>query len=197
MSIAILCIGCTDKMEICKYNPKIFENNKSGTQELSNRVKEVFLNFDYPAGVVPILYYTSEITPLFEVGSYADKKFDELIDQLPEKSDFEERGMLIIVSDSPKLIQIRMGNRYRVYCNMAGATMGPDYFDLQNKLSTTTIADMLPSFLQQTCVRVTELNSLSSYKKFRTKDILNFVSNFLDYVGTPTENFYGCLLYTF
>ena len=189
--IAILCIGCTDNTEICKYNPKIFEENQSGTRELSNRAKEVFLNFDYPAGVVPILYYTSEITPLIEVGSYADKKFDELVAQLPEKGDFEERGMLIIVSDSPKLIQIRMGDRYRVYCNMAGATMGSDYLDLQKQLSTKTIADVLPSLLQQTCVRVTELNSLSTYKKFRTKDVLAFVANFFDYAGTPTENFYG------
>lgn len=191
MCIAILCIGCTDNTEICKYNPKIFENNQSGTQELSNRVKEIFLNFDYPAGVIPILYYTPEITPLIEVGSYADEKFDELTAQLPEKNDFEERGMLIIISDSPQLIQIRMGDRYRVYCNMSGATMGPDYLELQKQLSTKTIADVLPSFLQQTCVRVTELNSLSTYKKFRTKDVLAFVSNFLDYTSTPTENFYG------
>lgn len=110
------------------------------------------------------MYYTPEITPLIEVGSYADEKFDELTAQLPEKNDFEERGMLIIISDSPQLIQIRMGDRYRVYCNMSGATMGPDYLELQKQLSTKTIADVLPSFLQQTCVRVTELNSLSTYK---------------------------------
>lgn len=44
--------ACTDDTEQCLYSPKVFDTGNL----LSNRVKEEFLNFDYPAGIVPILF---------------------------------------------------------------------------------------------------------------------------------------------
>ena len=63
------------------------------------------------------------------MGAYADECFNDLVDSISESRDFKHRGMLVLVSKNPKLIQIRLGNRYRVYCNMTGATSGLDYLE--------------------------------------------------------------------
>lgn len=44
--------ACSDDTEQCLYSPKVFDTGNL----LSNKVKEEFLNFDYPAGIVPVLF---------------------------------------------------------------------------------------------------------------------------------------------
>ena len=50
-------------------------------------------------------------------------------------------------------------------------------------------------FLQNTSVRIQELNELPSYKKYRINSAISVISTCLEYIGTPSENFYGkCVL---
>lgn len=103
--------------------------------------------------------------------------------------------MLVLVSRNPELIQIRLGSRYRVYCNMTGATSGVDYLNLQKQIREKGIEETLPLFLQNTSVRIQELNALPSYKKYRINSAVSAISTCLEYIGTPSENFYGkCVL---
>ena len=161
---------------------------------MSNKVKEEFLNFDYPAGIVPVLFAADSIEPI-KMGAYADECFDALVDSISESKDFKRRGMLVLVSRNPELIQIRLGSRYRVYCNMTGATSGVDYLNLQKQIREKGIEETLPLFLQNTSVRIQELNALPSYKKYRINSAVSAISTCLEYIGTPSENFYGkCVL---
>lgn len=161
---------------------------------MSNKVKEEFLNFDYPAGIVPVLFAADSIEPI-KMGAYADECFDALMDSISESKDFKRRGMLVLVSRNPELIQIRLGSRYRVYCNMTGATSGVDYLNLQKQIREKGIEETLPLFLQNTSVRIQELNALPSYKKYRINSAVSAISTCLEYIGTPSENFYGkCVL---
>ena len=182
--------ACTDDTEQCLYSPKVFDTGNL----LSNRVKEEFLNFDDPAGIVPILFAGDSIEAI-QMGAYADECFNDLVDSISESRDFKHRGMLVLVSKNPKLIQIRLGNRYRVYCNMTGATSGLDYLDLQKQIQERGVEETLPLFLQNTSVRIQELNELPSYKKYRINSAISVISTCLEYIGTPSENFYGkCVL---
>lgn len=161
---------------------------------IANKVKEEFLNFDYPAGIVPVLFAADSIEPI-KMGAYADECFDALVDSISESKDFKRRGMLVLVSRNPELIQIRLGSRYRVYCNMTGATSGVDYLNLQKQIREKGIEETLPLFLQNTSVRIQELNALPSYKKYRINSAVSAISTCLEYIGTPSENFYGkCVL---
>jgi len=182
--------ACSDDTEQCLYSPKVFDTGNL----LSNKVKEEFLNFDYPAGIVPVLFAADSIEPI-KMGAYADECFDALVDSISESKDFKRRGMLVLVSRNPELIQIRLGSRYRVYCNMTGATSGVDYLNLQKQIREKGIEETLPLFLQNTSVRIQELNALPSYKKYRINSAVSAISTCLEYIGTPSENFYGkCVL---
>lgn len=182
--------ACSDDTEQCLYSPKVFDTGNL----LSNKVKEEFLNFDYPAGIVPVLFAADSIEPI-KMGAYADECFDALVDSISESKDFKRRGMLVLVSRNPELIQIRLGSRYRVYCNMTGATSGVDYLNLQKQIREKGMEETLPLFLQNTSVRIQELNALPSYKKYRINSAVSAISTCLEYIGTPSENFYGkCVL---
>ncbi|MDO5428032.1 hypothetical protein [Parabacteroides sp.] len=183
----LLCASCSDDTEICKYLPKVID--ESGT--LPNEAKEIFLNQDYPAGIVPVLYHTDEIKPLIRTGSYADELFKRLCKELPEGPDLKKRGLLVIVSDNPKLLQTRMGSKYQTYCNMSGITMGQEYFDLQYRTTLEGPIRTLPILLQNISIRIHELNSLSYHKKWRISQMTSAVENILEYAGTPSENLYG------
>lgn len=190
LSAFFLLSACSDDTEQCLYSPKVFDTGNL----LSNKVKEEFLNFDYPAGIVPVLFAADSIEPI-KMGAYADECFDALVDSISESKDFKRRGMLVLVSKNPELIQIRLGSRYRVYCNMTGATSGVDYLNLQKQIREKGIEETLPLFLQNTSVRIQELNALPSYKKYRINSAVSAISTCLEYIGTPSENFYGkCVL---
>lgn len=190
LSAFFLLSACSDDTEQCLYSPKVFDTGNL----LSNKVKEEFLNFDYPAGIVPVLFAADSIEPI-KMGAYADECFDALVDSISESKDFKRRGMLVLVSRNPSLIQIRLGSRYRVYCNMTGATSGVDYLNLQKQIREKGIEETLPLFLQNTSVRIQELNALPSYKKYRINSAVSAISTCLEYIGTPSENFYGkCVL---
>ena len=192
LSAFFLLSACSDDTEQCLYSPKVFDTGNL----LSNKVKEEFLNFDYPAGIVPVLFAADSIEPI-KMGAYADECFDALVDSISESKDFKRRGMLVLVSRNPELIQIRLGSRYRVYCNMTGATSGVDYLNLQKQIREKGIEETLPLFLQNTSVRIQELNALPSYKKYRINSAVSAISTCLEYIGTPSENFYGkCVLTT-
>ena len=190
LSAFFLLSACSDDTEQCLYSPKVFDTGNL----LSNKVKEEFLNFDYPAGIVPVLFAADSIEPI-KMGAYADECFDALVDSISESKDFKRRGMLVLVSRNPELIQIRLGSRYRVYCNMTGATSGVDSLNLQKQIREKGIEETLPLFLQNTSVRIQELNALPSYKKYRINSAVSAISTCLEYIGTPSENFYGkCVL---
>lgn len=190
LSAFFLLSACSDDTEQCLYSPKVFDTGNL----LSNKVKEEFLNFDYPAGIVPVLFAADSIEPI-KMGAYADECFDALVDSISESKDFKRRGMLVLVSRNPELIQIRLGSRYRVYCNMTGATSGVDYLNLQKQIREKGMEETLPLFLQNTSVRIQELNALPSYKKYRINSAVSAISTCLEYIGTPSENFYGkCVL---
>lgn len=190
LSAFFLLSACSDDTEQCLYSPKVFDTGNL----LSNKVKEEFLNFDYPAGIVPVLFAADSIEPI-KMGAYADECFDALVDSISESKDFKRRGMLVLVSRNPELIQIRLGSRYRVYCNMTGATSGVDYLNLQKQIREKGIEETIPLFLQNTSVRIQELNALPSYKKYRINSAVSAISTCLEYIGTPSENFYGkCVL---
>lgn len=190
LSAFFLLSACSDDTEQCLYSPKVFDTGNL----LSNKAKEEFLNFDYPAGIVPVLFAADSIEPI-KMGAYADECFDALVDSISESKDFKRRGMLVLVSRNPELIQIRLGSRYRVYCNMTGATSGVDYLNLQKQIREKGIEETFPLFLQNTSVRIQELNALPSYKKYRINSAVSAISTCLEYIGTPSENFYGkCVL---
>lgn len=181
-------VSCSDSLEeSCKYKPKIIDE----TGHLSNKTKELFLNFDYPFGVYPVLYNLDTIEDKIKTGSTADDIFKRLSKDKHQYRDFKQVGFLVLVSEDPELIQVRMGKRYDSYCNLTGITSGKEYISLQQSITDNGINKSLLSFLKLVSVRIDERNALPDIKKGRINGALSTVNNMLEYAGTPSRTFYG------
>ena len=181
-------ISCTtDRTEVCLYHPKVID--ESGT--LSNKTKELFTNFEFPLGVYPILYHMDKVDNLIETGSCVDELFESFAKDKENYRDFKKVGFLVVISDDPELIQVRMGKKYNSYCNLTGITAGPEYLQIQKSIATDGVNKAMTSFLTMISKRIEERNGLSLMKKSRINSALQAVNNTLDFVGTPSENFYG------
>ena len=180
-------MGCNhDVTENTYYTPRVIDNGN-----LSGQITDKFLNYSFPVGVVPVLVHQDSVTSLVEIGKMADEAFDDVINQIPESNDFKRRGLLVYVTDYPRLIQLRMGSKYKSYADLTGITSGNDYLLLQRRSQNEDILAVLTSFLDNTCTRIHEYTSLHWYEKARINDAINAVDEILDYSGTPSENFYG------
>jgi hypothetical protein len=123
--------GCSDDLnERCQYPPKVLDQN----EQLSNKTRELFVNYDFPFGVYPILYTVDKIDDKVKTGCVADDIFKKLAKDKETYPDFKDVGLLVVVSQDPELIQIRMGKRYEAYCNLTGVTAGEEYITLQKTL---------------------------------------------------------------
>ncbi len=72
---------------------------------------------------------------------------------------------------------------------MTGATSGLDYLDLQKQIQERGVEETLPLFLQNTSVRIQELNELPSYKKYRINSAISVISTCLEYIAILRRTF--------
>lgn len=186
--LTLVLVGCSDDLnERCQYPPKVLDR----TEQLSNKTKELFLNFEFPFGVYPVLYTIDKIDDKVKTGSVADDIFENLAEDTEAYPDFEDVGFLVVVSQDPELIQVRMGKRYATYCNLVGVTAGEEYISLQKALPEDGLNKSLVSMLEMVSVRVDERNALSGIRKWRISGALSAAESLLGYVGTPSENLFG------
>lgn len=184
----ILFMSCSkDLTESCKYPAKIFQ----GADQFTNKTKELFLNFDYPYGLYPVLYHIENIDNPIEIGSTADDIFEQLCKDKQTYHDFKKIGVLFVVSKNPELIQVRIGKKYEAYCNLTGVTAGEEYVNLQLNISKNGVDNTLNYFQKYISQRVDEFNSLPTKNKVRLNGLFNTVNSALDFIGTPSQNLYG------
>ena len=176
-----------DLTRTCLYKPKVIDANNNFT----NNTKELFLNYEFPFGVYPVLYYLDNVENDLEIGAMADKIFKKLSKNSKEYPFFQQVGFLVVVSDDPNLIQVRIGNNYKTYCNLAGITSGKEYLELQEQFLTDDHDKVLGAFLKYISQRVQEFNDLPRSKMMRLNGAISSVETILDFIGTPSENLYG------
>ena len=99
--------------------------------------------------------------------------------------------MLIVISEKPQLIQIRLGNQYDIYCNMTGVSSGEEYYNLQKRIKDEGFPPILSLLLQQTSIRINEFNSISQYNNTLLEQALTFIGNNLEYAKTSSINLFG------
>ena len=188
MATILLFVSCQEDLtESCRYPAKIAQ----GADNFTNKTKELFLNFDYPYGLYPVLYHVDQIENQMKIGSTADDIFEQLAKDKHNYPDFKQIGVLFVVSENPELIQVRMGKKYDSYCNLTGITAGEDYVDLQTSISKNGIDKTLNYFQKYISQRVEEFNNLPRKNKVRLNGLFKTVNNTLDFLGTPSQNLYG------
>lgn len=185
MLIFTACNGGGDKLSNCYYQPVISDS----THVLSAKNKVFFTNFQFPADLVPVVVTAESVSPT-HIASFADEVFDSIADHSVDRHAFERRGLLLVVTRSPELIQLRVGKGYELYTRMKGATSGFDYLTLQKEIATQGIDSVFPKFVPLVVDEVLNYRALPWYHKIRINSGVQFIYNFLKDAGSPSDSFF-------
>lgn len=155
---------------------------------LSPRSEAFFKNYQFPRGIVPVLYTVDSI-PAMETGICANELFDQIADESPDENAFRQAGLLVLVSRSPELIQVRVGSGYASFFSMKGVTAGYGYLKMQQRIKDDGLEGALPLFVDCISEEVNQYRNLSWWQKIRVKSGIGFIHEFLSDCGTPSDSF--------
>lgn len=177
--------GCTSPSNQ-SYSPQIV----SMSGDLSDSLRMIFKTFNYPTSVVPVLVSSESIPDPIKTGAFADNLFDELSEKMVTEN-FEDFGLLVVITQEPKLMQVRLGSYYEKYAELCGISIGKQYLDIQQQYSYSNRDFALYEMLANVCNNLTERKNLSWYQRNQLNNINGAIGSVMSWLGSPSENFYG------
>ena len=157
---------------------------------LSPKTYSYLHNITPPLGVKPVIVAVENIKES-EIGSFADDLFDDYCEKKYSGNTFKYRGVLIVASKNPELIQVRVGKTYAVYCRMKGSAAGADYLAMQQEVPKRGIDEMCPIALNNVFRDIADCRELPWYKKMMLKMSFVHIEMFMDDVASPSESFFS------
>lgn len=157
---------------------------------LSPKTYSYLHNIKPPLGVKPVIVAVDKIEDR-EMGEYADNLFDQFCEKKYSGHTFGKRGILVVASKDPELIQVRVGSTYAVYCRMRGSAAGADYLAMQKETAERGIDEMCPVALRNVIEDIESARELPWYKKFFLKASFIQVDMLMEDLGTPSEDFFS------
>lgn len=169
-----------------QFAPEVVDS----THILSPKTYSYLHNIKPPLGIKPVVVAVDRIEDS-EMGTFADDVFDQFCRKEYSGNSFNQRGVLIVASKSPELVQVRVGKTYAVYCRMRGSAAGEDYLTMQKETPNRGIDEMCPVALRNVLRDIDDSRKLPWYKKIALKMSFVQIEMFMDEVATPSESFFS------
>ena len=195
-SLIILCFIAALASCSAKDNSNALINTQFATEIndsnhiLSPKTYSYLHNINPPLGVKPVVVAVDQIEES-EMGTFADDIFDQYCEKEYSGNTFHQRGILIVASKNPELVQVRVGKAYAVYCRMRGSAAGADYLSMQKEAATRGVDELCPVALNNVLRDIEGSRELPWYKKVALKVSSIHVEMFLDDIATPSESFFS------
>ncbi len=100
-------------------------------------------NLTPPLGIKPVVVVLDSIANS-QMGTLAEDIFDQYCEKTYSGKTFKNRGVLILASKHPELIQVRVGSTCDIYCRMKGSAAGADYLEMQQETTYRGIDKFCP-----------------------------------------------------
>lgn len=191
ISIVMILMSCS-----AKDNPNFLLDTQFATEIcdsshiLSPKTYSFLHNTKPPLGVKPVVVAVEQIGES-DIGTFADDLFDEYCEKQYSGNTFRQRGVLVVVSKKPKLVQVRVGKSYAIYCRMRGSAAGADYMTMQKETLTRGVDEMCPIALNNTFNDINDCRKLPWYKKIALKLSYVHIEMIMDDMATPSESFFN------
>lgn len=147
-------------------------------------------NITPPVGVKPIIKVVEEVDSNY-IACYADDLFNEYCDNKYSGSTFKERGVLIVASKKPELVQVRVGDTYSLYCRMHGSAAGAGYLKMQKLVKEQGIDAICPIALENVFRDIEYCRQLNWHKKLFLKISFVNIDLLLGNLATPSESLFN------
>lgn len=189
LTLALASCGASDDPN-AEMNTQFAVEVADSTHVLAPRTYSYLQNYVLPLGIKAAIVTTDRISDA-EMGTYADKVFESYCEKQYSGNTFSQRGVLLVVSANPKLIQVRVGKTYAVYCRMRGSAAGGDYLSMQQQVAGRGIDEMCPIALTNVLKDIEDCRNLSWYQKAALKVSFTQVEMLMDDMATPSESLFN------
>ena len=190
LTLILVSCGVKDNAN-ATINVKFASEINDSAHILAPKTYSYLKNLNPPLGVKPVVVAVEDI-PMDEIGTFADDVFDEYCEKPYSGNTFAHRGVLVVVSKNPELVQVRVGKTYDVYCRMRGSAGGADYLQMQREVAERGVDEMCPVALNNVIRDIEECRNLPWHKRLALK--LSFVyaaEKFMDDLATPSQSFFN------
>ncbi len=120
LALLILLTGCGSNLQNEQFTPLILDEAGILSRETLNWLRD----YNYPKGFAFIVRTVNALPQGVEVGSRADEYFETDDNRCPNSNACEKRGVYIILSREPALIQVRVGSEIAAQLRWKGITAG-------------------------------------------------------------------------
>jgi hypothetical protein len=172
------------------YKSKIFKAEINDSLHLISKSNHKWLDTTiFPKGF-PLMVLTVDSVPLIKIGIAADDAFEESIKKFSTTKAFNKRGVLIYITRSPNLIQIRTGDDIKLLSQWGNITAGDKYISFQKRYIEKPDS-ALREITAWLAASIPVKTDIPWYKKFIFNEATGNLINFVDGFKLPSENFYG------
>lgn len=181
----ILLVGCSN------YKDKSFEVLViDDLNILSFGTKQWLKAYHYPKGFAFVIRTVRTIDPGI-IGVSADELFLTTLAQHPQERAFAARGVLVVVSQNPALVQVRVGEELYTLARWGGVTAGLRYVENQLLAARGNLNYATRKMIVSISSDLPVVTTLSWYKRLILLDVLQSLHAELDELSLPSEGFYG------
>jgi hypothetical protein len=184
--VLVVCLsGCSSNYQSSNF--KVFIDDPNTV--LQDSTLKWLESYSPPPGVA-VAVAARNTLPEREIGAVADDIFSEMAKIHPSSKAFKERGVLLVVSKKPEIIQVRTGKIFHPLARWNGITAGSHYLSRQ-KYSADSETDKVRGMVAWSVSQLPSSIDIPWYKRFLLNDITHSLSSELDNLSTPSETFYG------
>ncbi len=187
----ILFVACD-----AKDNANALINTQFGTEIcdsshlLAPKTYSYLKNLTPPLGIKPVIVVVDKIEKS-EMGTIAENIFDKYCEKTYSGNTFRNRGVLILASKNPELIQVRVGSTYDVYCRMKGSAAGSDYLEMQLETAKRGIDELCPVALQNVFKDIEAARDQPWHKRLALRFSHFNLQYFLGDIASPSQGFFN------
>ncbi len=186
LMLAVIISGCQQPDKNLKSEILILDE----ANIMASAIRESIGGIDLPAGF-PYIVRVIESVEKKRIATFADDQFYIDSKLHPDPLTFRKRGVYILVTHNPLLVQVRTGNDIGLMAQWSGITAGPGYIAIQQKAVDGDLIQSVAGFIKSTSEQLPEKTKLSGLKKYVFNDLTTFLVAELEAFSIPSESFYS------
>jgi tetratricopeptide (TPR) repeat protein len=145
----------------------------------------------YPEGFAFVIETQPATGPAAWVGAQAEEAFAAAAARHPNPKAFAARGVLLLLTTEPSLVQVRTGAELRSLAQWQGLSAGPTYLHWQELALAGNPDSALLGLTEHLISGLPEATNLSGVRKLVYEDAMNFLGAELGNLSLPSESFYS------
>jgi len=186
LTALIVLTACRKNYRDTTYRPLIEDEAKL----LDLQTAQTLKSRPYPKGFAFIVCTVEKLPPA-EVGSAVDTLFEEAQKRCPDPKSCKQRGVFIVVSANPALMQVRTGSDLATQAQWAGITSGSRYIAKQQLGSLRDVDSALPEMVDWLSTSLPAAIEISWVRRLILNEITQDLYIELEGLSLPSESFYG------